>query len=368
MDDLSNSASVTLAIVVPTFNERDNVGVLVRLLDQALTGIRWEVMFVDDDSPDGTAEIVRSLAQSDRRVRCVQRIGRRGLSSACVEGILATAAPFVAVMDADLQHDETLLPKMLDELQQSDLDIVVGSRYVAGGSVGVWQDDRASMSRFATRLSRMVVRVALEDPMSGFFMVRRSSFMETAHQISAIGFKILLDLFASSPRPLKFRELPFQFRMRQAGESKLDSMVMWDYLMLLLDKSIGRYIPVRFLSFSIIGSVGVCLHLITLGIALKEIGLSFGWSQTIASVVAMTANFLLNNMLTYRDRRLRHWRLLTGLLSFYAACGLGAAANVGIAGVLFAHDYQWWLAGSCGIVVGAVWNYAVTAVFTWRRR
>jgi len=363
----SLQGSPCLSIVIPTFNERENVEDMVQRIDAALVGTAWEVLFVDDDSPDGTAELIRAISLRDPRVRCLHRIGRRGLSSACIEGILATSAPLIAVMDADLQHDERILPEMLRRLRNEGLDVVVGSRYVDGAGIGEWQSERAAMSRFATSLSRLIVSADLKDPMSGYFMMRRTAFMDSVRRLSSIGFKILLDLFASAPRPLKFCEVPYQFRPRHAGESKLDPGVMWDYGMLLLDKLVGRVIPARFLAFSMIGGFGVGIHLLVLAVSLKGLGLDFETSQTSASVVAMTVNFFLNNFLTYRDRRLKGLKILQGLSTFYLACGLGAVANVGAASYLFDHHYSWWLAGVAGVLIGAVWNYTATSVLTWRK-
>ena len=359
-------AGPSLSIIVPTFHESGNVEELVRRLDSVLKGLAWEVVFVDDDSPDGTADLVRAVSMIDSRVRCVQRIGRRGLSSACIEGILATSAPFIAVMDADLQHDERVLPEMLRLLRNDNLDIVVGSRYVQGGSVGEWQNERAAMSRFATKLSRLVVRADLRDPMSGYFMLRREVFMKTIRRLSSIGFKILLDIFASAPTPLKFREVPFEFRARFSGESKLDSVAMWDYGVLLLDKLVGHIVPVRFVMFSIVGVFGLGIHLLVLAASIEGALFTFEAAQTTATIAAMTANFVFNNYLTYRDKRLKGYQLLRGLLTFYAACGLGALANIGVASYVFAHNYSWWLSGIAGVAIGAVWNYAATSLFTWR--
>jgi len=355
-----------LSIIVPTFNERGNVEELARRLTVVLSHVAWEVIFVDDNSPDGTAETVRQLAQKDPHVRCLQRVGRRGLSSACIEGMLATSSPYLAVMDADLQHDEALLSSMLVELRNGAVDIVVGSRYTAGGSLGNWSSSRAFISRAAGRLSQAIIGAELRDPMSGFFMVRREIFHQSLPRLSAIGFKILVDVFASSPQPLRFIELPFHFRMRHAGESKLDSHVALDYLLLLLDKLIGHVIPVRFIAFSAVGAAGVILHMALLGVLFKGFQLPFGPSQAIATIITMTFNFFLNNTLTYRDRRLRSWRLLWGWLSFNAACGIGALANVGIASYLFFSTAQSWVVSAlAGIIVGAVWNYSVTAIYTW---
>lgn len=369
-DVLPGSASATAAplvsVVVPTFDERDNIEELVRRIECALGATPWEILFVDDDSPDGTAERVRSLATKDPRIRCLHRIGRRGLSSACVEGILAGSSPYVAVIDADLQHDERILPLMLLRLAQGDLDIVVGSRHVEGGGIGDWNQTRAAMSRFATRLGRFATQVDLHDPMSGFFMIRRDSFMKVAYRLSNIGFKILLDIFASAEEPLRFAELPYSFRDRLSGESKFDAAAMWDYLMLLADKTFGHIVPVRFVAFSIVGAVGTLVHMTVLTLLLKLLGLDFGVSQAVAAVAAMTGNFLLNNALTFRDRRLSGWKMVVGFLTFCSACGIGAVGNIGIADYLFASHHSWWLAGLSGVLIGAVWNYAATSMVTWR--
>lgn len=356
-----------LTIVVPTYNERSNVEALFARLDTALLGIAWEVVYVDDDSPDGTAAAVRRLARGDPRIRIVHRIGRRGLSSAVVEGMLASSAPYLAVIDGDLQHDEKLLPHMLAALKAEDLDIVVGSRHVAGGGTGAWDRRRVAISEIATRLARLVVSADLSDPMSGFFMLSRPAFERTVRHLSGQGgFKILLDLFASTPVPFRFKELPYVFAERRHGESKLDGFVVWEYLMLLAEKLTRGYVPGRFLSFAAIGGSGVVVHFATL-FAILHLA-AFPIAQASAAVVAMTSNFIFNNLLTYRDRRLSGRRFFTGLLSFYAVCGLGAAANVGIASAAFAHHYTWWVSGLAGILVGVVWNYATSSVFTWSRK
>jgi dolichol-phosphate mannosyltransferase len=356
-----------LTVVVPTYKEVDNIVEVVERLRQSLLGISWEVMFVDDDSPDGTSEAVRELARIDHRVRLLQRIDRRGLSSACVEGMLASASPYLAVMDADLQHDERLLPRMLQELRATDIDIVIGSRYVAGGTIGDFAGSRADMSRLATWLSRILVPATLADPMSGFFMFRREVFMSVNRRLSAMGFKLLVDLFASSPRPLRFLELPYAFRMRRVGESKLDTTAVWDFALLLMDKTIGHVVPARFLSFTLVGLLGVAIHLLILGIALKELHSSFATGQAIATGAAMVMNFTINNAVTYSDQRLRGWRWMRGLLSFVAVCSVGALANVGVASYVFRWRAAWIPAALAGILVSAVWNYVATSVFTWAR-
>ena len=362
------SKGVELTVVVPTFKESENLPLLVARLDKVLAGIEWEVVFVDDDSPDGTADIGRELARHDRRVRIIRRIGRRGLSSACVEGILSSAAPYFAVMDADLQHDDAQLPEMFRRLKSEKLDIVVGSRYTGGGDAkGLSSRSRERISRLGGRVARLVLHAELTDPMSGFFVMTRPAFDEAVRTLSQQGFKILLDIFASSPRPLRFAEVACRFHARQHGESKLDTMAAWEFGMLVLDKLIGRLVPVRFVMFALVGGSGLFVHLATLGV-LTGIGLAFAAAQTTAVIAAMTWNFVLNNAITYRDRRLKGWRLFRGLFIFYAVCAVGAVANVGIAQLVFDREQIWWLAGLAGAMVGVVWNFTVSSLLTWRRR
>jgi dolichol-phosphate mannosyltransferase len=364
----SNQLPIELSIVVPTFNEKDNVEKLIEGIEQVLPNVKWEIVFIDDDSPDGTADFVRNLAQSKPYVRCHQRIGRRGLSRAVIEGMLSSSAPVIVVMDADLQHDETILPAMLDQIRDNQTDIVVGSRYCSGGSMGAWNSQRAAMSRFATLLSRTIVTPRLTDPMSGFFMIQRETFHRIVRRLSGEGYKILLDLIASSPEPLRLVEVPYTFRERVAGESKLDSAVIWEYLLLIADKKFGHILPARFILFSLVGLSGVGVHFVVLAITFKALGLQFSVSQTIATLSAMTSNFVLNNILTYRDMRLRGRKFLSGLFTFYLVCGIGVIANVGIANFVFQRDYTWWLAGGAGALVGTVWNYAASSILTWGRK
>jgi dolichol-phosphate mannosyltransferase len=362
-----NTLAPQLTLVIPTLNEAGNIEPLLARLRATLGSIAWEVIFVDDDSTDDTRERVAHAAQQDTRVRLLHRIGRRGLSSACVEGMLASVAPVLAVMDADLQHDETLLPKMWDNIQ-TGADLVVGSRYVAGGDIGEWSRMRARLSQLATLMGRKLAG-DLTDPMSGFFMIRREAFDLAVRDLSAIGFKILLDIVASAKRPLKIVELPFSFGQRVSGESKLDANVSGQFLLLLLDKWIGHIVPTRFIMFSAIGVLGLGVHLAALWIALNVFKLPFAYAQGAATMVAIVNNFTLNNIFTFRDKRLHGFALIRGFFTFLLVCAVGAVANVGVASYLFGTaDASWWLAGIAGAAMSAVWNYAVTSIFTWRNR
>jgi dolichol-phosphate mannosyltransferase len=356
-----------LAIVLPTFNESGNVGPLVDRLAKALAGIHYEVLFVDDDSPDGTADVVRRLAEHHQNVRVLQRIGRRGLASACIEGILATSAPYVAVMDADLQHDESVLPEMLRRIREENLDLVVASRNIAGGGMGQFAGWRVKLSQLGKRLSLMGAEHPLTDPMSGFFIVRFTTFERLAHRLSGIGFKILLDIVLSADPGMRIGEVPYKFRLREHGESKLDVMVGLEYFELLVDKHFGNLVNVRFVLFGMVGALGVCVHLLILRALLRVGGVSFATGQAVTTFIVMILNYVLNNSVTYRDRRRRGWAFWGGLLTFCLACGLGVAANVAISNEAFDRGVPWVLAALTGLLFSAVWNFGVTSMTTWRQ-
>ncbi|MBA2934670.1 glycosyltransferase family 2 protein [Sphingomonas sp. CGMCC 1.13654] len=360
----------SLSIIIPTFNERDNVGPLYDALCVVPMGLDFEMVFVDDDSTDGTRDRLAEIARHDMRVRVIHRIGRRGLATAVTEGMLSTTTPYLAVIDADMQHDERVLPAMIAKLRKGGTDLVVGSRYHEGGSIGEWDKQRARVSALATKLAGLITHSDLSDPMSGFFAITREAFDGAVRDLSGQGYKILLDICASSKTPLRTQELPYRFRTRQAGESKLDALIVWEYLLLLIDKTIGHVVPARFVSFMAIGALGVLVHMSVLAMIMETARPSFAWAQAIAAGVAMVFNFFVNNVLTYRDRRLKGAAALAkGLASFVAVCSFGAVANVGIANFLFAdYRYGWWLAGFAGVLVGAVWNYAASSLVTWRAR
>lgn len=363
---IPDDAPLALALVIPTRNELGNIRPLLASLESALRDLVWEAIFVDDDSPDGTADLIREIGRTNIRVRVVQRIGRRGLASAVIEGIMATSAPILAVIDADMQHDETLLPRLFAAVQDGHCDLAVGSRYASGGGVGTWSRSRFQASRWATRLGQLMTGADLADPMSGYFVCTREAVTAALPRLSNTGFKILLDIVASSPAPLRIVELPYVFRNRTIGESKLDLMVAGEYAALLLDKTVGRFVPLRLVLFGIVGGLGFGVHL-TLLAATLALGFAFTVAQSVAVISAMTFNFMLNNIATYRDRRLHGRRLATGLLSFYAVCSIGAVANVGVGSLVNGTERAWWVAGAAGALIGAVWNFAASSAVTWRR-
>jgi len=362
------ASPIELSVVLPTYKERDNVAELVRRLDLALAGIAWEAVFVDDNSPDGTAETAKAIAVRDSRVRCLRRVGRRGLAGACIEGILSSSAPFVAVMDADLQHDERALTAMLDKLRSGTCDLVAATRYVEGGSADSFSKTRSSISRLATTLTRKMLDVPLSDPMSGFFMLRRDRFDAIAERLSPVGFKILLDIVATAGPSLRVAEQSYVFGKREQGESKFNIQIGVEFLGLMLAKLTGDLVDPRFIFFAGVGAIGLIVHLVVLKIALVSGASPFYMAQAIATFVALCSNFALNNELTYRDRRLKGLSIVTGFFVFCLFCSIGALTNVGIANWLYAEESVWWVAGAAGAVMGLFWNYAMSSLFVWRTR
>jgi dolichol-phosphate mannosyltransferase len=356
-----------LTIVVPTFNEKANIPLLVERLAQLLTSCDWEVIFVDDNSPDGTAAAARAIGANDSRVRCIRRIGRRGLAGACLEGMLASQARYVAVMDADLQHDEGLLVPMLDALRAGRADVAVASRYLYGGSAAGLSKQRSRVSRGSNTLVRLLLGIDLTDPMSGHFMIRRDALEAIAPSLSTQGFKILLDILATARGSLRTIELPSTFRERQHGESKLDSKIALDFAALVTAKLTNDAVSARFILFCLVGLTGIGIHLSILSVLLIA-DLSFGVAQALATVGAIAWNFVLNNLFTYRDQRLTGWQFVTGLIRFQVICAIGAISNVGIATWIYDYDETWWIAGLGGALIGTVWNFVVSAALVWRQR
>jgi dolichol-phosphate mannosyltransferase len=354
-----------VTVIVPTFNARAGVHIIVERLSRALASCDWEVLFVDDNSADGTAAAARALGETDARVRCMRRIGRRGLASACLEGMLASQARFLAVIDADLSDDETLLADMLRRLRGGLADLVVASRYL-GGSSAAAPGDTARMGTWSKALERRLLGADLTDPMSGTFMIRRDAFEPLAAALSSQSTSILLDLNLVARGRLRVTELPRAPRF--GGQPGLrDFAIAIEFIGLTIARLTHDAISIRFLMFCLVGLSGVAIHLAILRLGLLSAGLPFAAAQTAAAIGAMVWNFTLNNLFTYHDQRLTGRAFWGGLIRFQLICAIGAISNIGVASFIYSSDQNWWLAGLCGVVMGAVWNYAVTSVFVWRR-
>lgn len=367
--NLGQHAPLELAVVLPTLNERANIAPMVERLEAALGPSGWEAVFVDDNSHDGTAEEARRIGRSDPRIRVIQRIGRRGLASAAIEGMCATSAPYVAVMDADHQHDPALLNDMLASLKAGECDLAYASRFAVGGNAdGLSSKGREKGSRIANALARKLTGTELTDAMSGYFMLRTEQLRKQAENLSGIGFKIMLDILSTAQPKLAVKEFPLKFAERLAGTSKLDHGVALDFVAGIYERYLGRIIPTRFALFGTVGALGVVVHMAVLWPLFMLSLVSFSLGQAIATMVAMTFNFWLNNLLTYRDKKLDGADgLFWGWIKFCIACSVGAFANVAVATVLNDQGFVWWGAAIVGIVIASVWNYALSSKFVWGR-
>lgn len=383
---------IALSVVVPTFKERDNIAEIVARLDRVLGDLAWEVIFVDDASPDGTAEAVRAIARADPRVRLILRHNRRGLSSAVVEGGLAAAGDVVAVMDGDLQHDESVLPELYAAVSGSASGAVSGgasgatdgpengpdtgpeiasaSRFLReDGADGLSSARRLQISNTGIRIANAAFGLRMTDPLTGFFAMRRAVLLRALPRLSGLGFKILLDLVtAAEPRP-RITELPFRFRERLHGESKLDNRVMYDFFLFFIEKKIGRFLPLpaRFISFSMINAVGIAVHMAVLWPLVSLMGAGFAAGQLAATLVAMLFNYTVNNAVTYNDRRLRGAAFWRGFALFAVLCSIGVLGNVGVASMLHEQytGLAYMLPALAGAVITVVWNYVATNAFVW---
>ncbi len=368
----SNTAAITapptLSVVVPTYREAANVPVLFERMKTALDGLPWEMIVVDDDSPDGTSNIAFKIASSDRRLRCLRRVNRNGLAGAVIEGWMASSADYVAVIDGDLQHDETVLPRMYDLLRSGAGNLAIGTRVRDGTEVGL-SPARQKLSDLGRWFFNHIAGQPIADPMSGFFMVRREIVSRLAPRLSPDGFKILVDILLSASGELKLVEAPYRFRKRTAGESKLTTLVGLDFLGLVAHHASGGVLPVRFVLFALIGLVGLVVHILVLWICRAFAGpWDFQTDQLVATIVAMGSNFLLNNEITYRNLRYSGLGMIPGFLAFALACGVGALANINVASWLYNAHQTWWLSGVSGALLSVVWNYAASSNLIWRPR
>ena len=356
----------TLSIVVPTYKESKNVPILFERIAAALGGAPWEMIVVDDDSPDGTADVAFGLAATDNRLRCLRRVNRSGLAGAVIEGWMSSSADFVAVIDGDLQHDESILLAMYQALAKGSGNLVIGTR-LRDTSKGTLSPARQRLSDLGAWFFRRIAGVTVTDPMSGFFMMRREIVSRLAPRLSPDGFKILVDVILSAGGGLSIVEVPYTFRKRQAGESKLTPLVGIDFLGLVVHHATAGALPTRFVLFAMIGAVGLVVHVLALSAVLHwSRMMTFDLGQLFATVVAMASNFILNNEITYRSYRYRGLGMIAGFAGFALGCSVGAIANIDVASWLYKDNQTWWVAGLAGALLSVVWNYAVSTNLIWR--
>ena len=360
--------SAWLTIVIPTYNERDNVGhIISRIESSALSAVIDQVIFVDDDSPDGTWKVIRQLSTT-LSVLCLHRIGRSGLSSAVIEGMMLARTPYIAVMDADGQHDPKDLEVMAKSAKTRELDLMIGSRFLIQSSQESHIGLRHHASKWGNCFARLMLGRSISDPLTGLFVIRYDALMKVVRELRPIGFKILFDLlFLMRDSQYRIDEQQINFGRRYAGQSKLDVAVVIEFVDQLTHRLTRGAVPERFLSFAAVGSIGVLVHFVTL-YAFVEADFIFWLAQSLATLAAMVSNYILNNEITFRRMRREGREWFAGLLLFVAFCSVGAFANVGIASALFEIDYGWWLSGLAGVIVGTVFNFSLARSYVWKSK
>lgn len=355
-----------LTIIIPTLNERENVPILLEKLNVLLASIEYEVIIVDDNSKDKTWEVANNLKSIYKNLTVIRRINRNGLSSAVIEGFVIAESENILVMDADLQHDEDIIPQMLQEINNG-YNVVIGSRYIDGGSMGQWGKLRVWISQFATKIAKIVLRHDIKDTMSGFFMVKKDIVNNCLERLSGKGFKILLDILTNSHDiDINVKEVPYTFKTRQLGESKLSSSVIFQFLEFLYLKTIGRVIPFRFFIFSLVGCFGAILHFLFLTIFYKVIQLEFNLALIIAIEVAIIFNYFFNNILTFKDKRIKGIQIILGLFSYNLITLFGGFINFCISNYLIFNGLHWIFSSLIGATAGVLWNYILTKSIIWR--
>lgn len=358
-----------VSIVLPTFNERGNIEPLLAQLLPLHQQFDLEILVVDDDSADGTAELVRQLAHSEPRLRLIRRVGRSGLASAIKEGLLDATGDVALVMDSDGQHEPASVQRAIETLLADDFDLVVGSRFHPEASIQGLSGRRETGSSWANAWARFSLPRRyghLTDFMSGFFAVQLEPLLPVIRAVDVNGFKFLYELLAVSQGRLHTAEVPLQFQPRSYGSSKLDLAIFWDFLISILHSLSLRLLPRRAISFALVGASGVIVQLLATQVLMSAVGLGFEQALPVAVVMAASSNYLINNALTFRFQRLQGAALLRGLLKFLLVASLPVLANVGLASAYYsfiARDTFW--AQLAGIVVVFVWNYAASSRFVW---
>ena len=358
-----------ISIVLPTYNECENIAPLVQRLLKITESFDLELLIIDDDSSDGTTSLIKKLAQEESRIRIIHRVGRAGLASAIKEGLLGATGEIAVVMDSDGQHDPSRIIDAIDLLRKDSLDIVAGSRFLSGSEILGLSQRRTGGSSIANKLARFSLPSKykhLTDYMSGFIVLNLQFCMQSIYKVDVNGFKFFYELLSISRGEFNVGEIPLNFLPRNHGSSKLDIAILWDFVISLIHTSTFRLMPRRAISFGLVGATGMFVQLTVTQFLMEIFGFEFGRALPVSVVAAATSNYLINNALTFRAQRQNGKALIKGLLKFLLVASLPVLANVGLATSFYrmiAQDPL--LAQLAGIIVVFVWNYAASSRFVW---
>jgi len=359
-------SEILISVVTPTYNEAENIGVLISRISEVLKDIPHEIIVSDDDSPDETWKIAEDISKKNPNVKCLRRMENRGLYPAVLDAFEIANGKYLAVIDADLQHDETKLPDMLAEIENNGHGLVIGTRYAEGGGTEGWSGTRLFISKAANFIAGMLMKRRCSDMMSGFFMIEQATYKQIKEKLNPRGFKILMDIIQNLPKDKAIGQVPYIFKPREQGTSKLDKKVMFDFLVSLYELSIiGRYIPLKFFKFCLVGlsGVGVNWLILFLGKNFTEIDIRIVIVSAI--LVSMLSNFVLNNIWTFAKEAVEK-AILVKIIQFFLICGIGAGINYVITYSLYKIDFLIYFASFLGIAAATIWNYVLNSLVTWR--
>jgi dolichol-phosphate mannosyltransferase len=384
---MSTVTAPILSVVTPTFDEAENLPELVERLHAALGDLPHEIIVADDNSPDRTWEVAEKLAAHDPSIRVLRRFHDHGLSAAVLDGMAAARGEYLAVIDADLQHDEAILPSMVDLLRNGRAEVVVGSRESDGGGYGEWSTRRRVVSWVATAIAKSLLRVPTGDPMSGYFVITREAYEATASEINPKGFKILLE-FIGRNRQLRVAEVGYTFSNRRHGETKLNRSVIRSYLLAVAELRLGRQVDPVFLLYVMVGVLGLGVNSLlftlfeALGFPRVDTGLNEAldpvYSSFVLSVAVTTLMmFVINNEFTFWEQRYRGLKLLPAFVVYAGMTFVGTLVHVAVfswlqeVGFLFSvigDDAARVVHNLLGAVVALVVNWYLNTTYLWRRR
>ena len=355
-----------ISIICPTRNESGNIKLLVKKIHESVK-IKHEIIFVDDDSTDGTIEVLKTISKNNNSIRLISRFKERDLSSAVALGISSAVYDYTAVIDADLQHDISNIMKMYDLAKKQKLDLVLSSRFLDNEKKG-YSKQRETLSIVGNNFINKLISKRLTDPLSGCFLVKTTFFQQIKHKLILKGYKILFDILSSCDlKNYKIAEVPIKFHKRKHGESKLSKKVIIDFILSYFLRFFSKVIPLSFLKFSIVGLLGVGIHLIILNLLLLHYTFSFGISQFYAALITMNINFYLNNNYTFADDKLIKFSAFKGLIKFILFCSVGALISASVGSFLFDLTEYIYFSALMGIIFGSITNYVLNASFTWKK-
>lgn len=355
----------SLSVIIPTFNEAENILKVINEVEDSLQGHDYEIIVVDDNSPDGTSDLVKKYSKSNSKVSCIKRTWKKGLSSAVVEGVALSSKEHICVMDGDGQHNPKDLSKFINEFENQEIDLVIGSRFIGKKNTEGLSSSRNELSRFGIKITNFFLKSPVTDPLSGFFMAKRQSLEGIRGSLYKDGFKILFDILMLD-KSLKFEEVAIDFRSRLKGESKLNISTLFNLAGQIFENLTQGLIPANFIVFAFVGTLGVVVHLASLNILLS-FGIEFILGNLCSTLLAMCSNYFLNNYITFHNIHKLFSERLKGLLKYCFANSFSILANIGVASQFYLNDFSAFSSAMLGIMAGLILNYFLSVNLVFKK-